>query len=106
MINIKEDAKLNILNHSCAHLLAQAVSHLYKDAKFWVGPVIDDGFYYDIDLGDVAIKEEEKRIKKRNQFITSIGRTAVNTVTRDVTRNITRNVTKSFTRNIMGIFGK
>lgn len=51
-------------------------------------------------------REEEKRIKKRNQFITSIGRTAVNTVTRDVTRNITRNVTKSFTRNIMGIFGK
>ena len=59
MINIKENEKLNILNHSCAHLLAQAVKHLYPQAKFWVGPVIEDGFYYDIDLGDSVIKEED-----------------------------------------------
>ena len=52
MINIKEDEHLHVLNHSCAHLLAQAVKHLYPHAKFWVGPVITDGFYYDIDLGD------------------------------------------------------
>lgn len=69
MINIKENEKLNTLNHSCAHLLAQAVKHLYKDAKFWVGPVIDTGFYYDIDLGEEVIKEEdlpkiEKEMKK------------------------------------------
>lgn len=69
MINIKEDEKLNVLNHSCAHLLAQAVSHLYPHAKFWVGPVIEDGFYYDIDLGDDVIKDEdipklEKEMKK------------------------------------------
>ena len=49
MINIKENEKLNMLNHSCAHLMAQAVKHLYPNAKFWVGPVIDSGFYYDID---------------------------------------------------------
>ena len=59
MINIKEDEKLNILNHSCAHLLAQAIKHLYPQAKFWVGPVIEDGFYYDVDLGDAVIKEED-----------------------------------------------
>ncbi len=59
MINIKEDQHLNVLNHSCAHLLAQAVKHLYKEAKFWVGPVIEEGFYYDIDLGDDVIKEED-----------------------------------------------
>lgn len=69
IINIKENEKLNILNHSCAHLLAQAVKHLYPQAKFWVGPVIEDGFYYDIDLGDAVIKEEdlpviEKEMKK------------------------------------------
>ena len=69
MINIKEDEKLSVLNHSCAHLLAQAVSHLYPDAKFWVGPVIEEGFYYDIDLGNTVIKEEdlaiiEKEMKK------------------------------------------
>ena len=69
MINIKEDEKLNKLNHSCAHLLAQAVKHLYPEAKFWVGPVIEEGFYYDIDLGDKVILEEdlpkiEKEMKK------------------------------------------
>jgi len=69
MINIKEDEKLNIKNHSCAHLMAQAVKHLYPEAKFWVGPVIEEGFYYDIDLGDVTLTEEdlpkiEKEMKK------------------------------------------
>ena len=65
MKNIKEDEKLEILNHSCAHLLAQAVTHLYPNAKFWVGPAIEEGFYYDIDLGDEVIKEEDlERIEK------------------------------------------
>jgi threonyl-tRNA synthetase len=59
MINIKEDKELNILNHSCAHLLAQAITHLYPKAKFWVGPVIEEGFYYDIDLGDVTLTDED-----------------------------------------------
>lgn len=77
MINIKEDEKLSVLNHSCAHLLAQAVSHLYPKAKFWVGPVIEEGFYYDIDLGDItltnddllAIEKEMKKIAKDGKKI-------------------------------------
>ena len=80
MINIKENEKLNILNHSCAHLLAHAVKHLYPNAKFWVGPVIDSGFYYDIDLGDDVIKEEDlpkiekemKKISKGDKYINRI----------------------------------
>ncbi len=80
MINIKEDERLHVLNHSCAHLLAHAVKHLYPDAKFWVGPVIDDGFYYDIDLGDVSLTEEDlpkiekemKKISKDNKLIKRI----------------------------------
>ena len=69
MINIKENEHLSIKNHSCAHLLAQAVKHLYPEAKFWVGPVIEEGFYYDIDLGDYKLTEEdipkiEKEMKK------------------------------------------
>lgn len=69
MINIKENEKLNIMNHSCAHLLAQAVKHLYPKAMFWVGPVIEEGFYYDIDLGEETLTEEdlikiEKEMKK------------------------------------------
>ena len=80
MINIKEDEKLNVLNHSCAHLLAHAIKHLYPNAKFWVGPVIEEGFYYDIDLGDSVIKEEDfpviekemKKISKSNKLIKRI----------------------------------
>ena len=69
MINIKEDAKLSVMNHSCAHLMAQAVKHLYPEAKFWVGPVVEEGFYYDIDLGGKTLNEEdlpviEKEMKK------------------------------------------
>ena len=69
MINIKENEKLSVMNHSCAHLLAQAVKHLYPNALFWVGPVIEEGFYYDIDLGDKTLTEEdlpaiEKEMKK------------------------------------------
>lgn len=59
MINIKENEQLNKLNHSCAHLMAQAVKHLYPEAKFWVGPVIEEGFYYDMDLGGHTLTEED-----------------------------------------------
>ena len=80
MINIKEDVKLNVLNHSCAHLLAHAIKHLHPNAKFWVGPVIENGFYYDIDLGDEVIREEDfpliekemKKISKSNKLIKRI----------------------------------
>ena len=80
MKNIKNDKELNMLNHSCAHLLAHAVKHIYKDAKFWVGPVIDDGFYYDMDLGNVTLTEDDlpkiekemKKISKSNKLIKRI----------------------------------
>ena len=65
MINIKENEQLNILNHSCAHLLAQAVKRLYPNALFWVGPVVEEGFYYDIDLGDITITEDDFPVIER-----------------------------------------
>ena len=74
MVNFKEDEQLKTLNHSCAHLMAQAIKHLYPQAKFWVGPVVAEGFYYDVDLGDdvirgeddlAAIEKEMKKIAKR-----------------------------------------
>lgn len=78
MINIKENEKLSVMNHSCAHLLAQAVQHLYPNAKFWVGPVIEEGFYYDIDLGDTAIKEEDlEKIEKEMKKIAKDGKRIV-----------------------------
>ncbi len=78
MKNIKEDKELMPLNHSCAHLLAQAVKHLYPEAKFWVGPVIEDGFYYDIDLGDKVITEEDlPKIEKEMKKIAKDGKKIV-----------------------------
>ncbi len=78
MINIKEDEKLSVMNHSCAHLLAQAVKHLYPNALFWVGPVIEEGFYYDIDLGDEVIKEEDlARIEKEMKKLAKDGKRIV-----------------------------
>ena len=59
MVNFKEDEALKTLNHSCAHLMAQAIKHLYPQAKFWVGPVVAEGFYYDVDLGDDVIRDED-----------------------------------------------
>ena len=78
MINIKENEELSVLNHSCAHLLAQAVKHLYPDALFWVGPVIEEGFYYDIDLGDEKIGEEDLvKIEKEMKKISKDGKRIV-----------------------------
>ncbi len=78
MINIKENSKLNILNHSCAHLMAQAVKHLYPNAKFWVGPVIEEGFYYDIDLGDEVLKDEDlEKISKEMKKLSKDGKRIV-----------------------------
>lgn len=75
MINIKENEKLSKLNHSCAHVLAQAVKHLHPNAKFWVGPVISEGFYYDMDLGDITLTNEElAKIEKEMKKIIKDGK--------------------------------
>ena len=78
MINIKEDEKLSVKNHSCAHLLAQAVKHLYPNALFWVGPVVESGFYYDIDLGDTVITDADlEKIEKEMKKISKDGKRIV-----------------------------
>ena len=51
--------KQQAMRHSLAHIMAQAVQHLWPQAKFGVGPAIEQGFYYDIDLGDVTISETD-----------------------------------------------
>lgn len=63
-----------IMNHSCSHLMAQAIKHLYPNALFGFGPAIEEGFYYDIDFGDTKIsdadfskiEEEMKKLSKEN----------------------------------------
>lgn len=69
------DDQLHAMRHSLAHIMATAVQRLWPEAKFGIGPVVQDGFYYDIDLGDVKISEQNfakiektmKRIIAENQ---------------------------------------
>ncbi len=68
------EEELHILRHSAAHILAQAISRLYPNAKFAYGPANEKGFYYDVDLGDVKLTDEDiqkleqemKKITKEN----------------------------------------
>ena len=76
-ITPKSEEAFHILNHSTAHLMAEAISILYPGAKFGVGPAIEDGFYYDVDLNGVVLKEEDlkkieakmKELSKKNEYI-------------------------------------
>ena len=81
---IEVDAKLelltdvssyyDLLNHSCAHLLAWALKELYPNAMFGVGPAIEEGFYYDVDLGDVKLTEEDlPKIEKKMAALVASG---------------------------------
>ncbi len=54
----KED-ELHVLRHTAAHILAQAVKHLYPQARFGYGPATENGFHYDIDMGDVKLSDED-----------------------------------------------
>ena len=78
---INNDASLKLLTftdndgratfwHSSAHLMAEAVEQLYPGVKFWVGPAVDNGFYYDMDLGDRKLSEEDLQVleKKMNEL--------------------------------------
>lgn len=64
------EEQLYAMRHSLAHITAQAVQHLWPEAKFGVGPVVENGFYYDIDLGETKISEADfKRIEKEMRGI-------------------------------------
>ena len=56
---------LEVIRHSTAHLMAQAIKELYPDAKFFVGPVVDEGFYYDFRVGEKIGEEDLKKIEKK-----------------------------------------
>ena len=64
------EEQLYAMRHSLAHITAQAVQHLWPEAKFGVGPVVENGFYYDIDLGKIKISESDfKKIEKEMRSI-------------------------------------
>ena len=56
---------LEVLRHSCAHLMAQAIKALYTEAKFFVGPVVKEGFYYDFKVNETIGEEDLKSIEKK-----------------------------------------
>ena len=56
---------LEVIRHSCAHLMAQAIKSLYTDAKFFVGPVVKEGFYYDFKVNETISEEDLKTIEKK-----------------------------------------
>ena len=86
---ISEDANLKLLTwddnggkntfwHSSAHLMAEAIESMFPGVKFWVGPALENGFYYDVDMGDHSITEEDLRklevkmgelAKQNNQYL-------------------------------------
>lgn len=67
IITARDPEGVDIIRHSCAHLIGHAVKQLYPDAKMAIGPVIDNGFYYDIDFGRSITPEDLDAIEKRMQ---------------------------------------
>ncbi len=70
-ITTKDKEALNIMRHSAAHVMAQAVINIYKDAKLTIGPVIEDGFYYDIDMQPISEDDFSKIEKEMSRIIKS-----------------------------------
>lgn len=69
IITSKSPEGIDIMRHSTAHLLAQAIKRLYKDVSFGVGPTIEEGFYYDIDLDQSITPEDLPKIEKEMKRI-------------------------------------
>ncbi|MEU3711256.1 threonine--tRNA ligase, partial [Streptomyces catenulae] len=82
-VEITSEDGLNILRHSTAHVMAQAVQELFPEAKLGIGPPIKDGFYYDFDVETPFQPEDLKRIEKKMQEIQKRGQKFARRVTTD-----------------------
>ena len=65
IITFKDDAGKEVFRHSSSHLMAQAIKNLYPDVKFAIGPAVEEGFYYDVDLNKKLTPEDFVRLKKK-----------------------------------------
>ena len=54
-----QDQELHVIRHTAAHVMAQAIKRLYPEADFAFGPATENGFYYDVDLGDTKLTDED-----------------------------------------------
>ena len=84
LITKENPIAFDVLNHSTAHLLAQAVKRLYPNAKFGIGPTIEEGFYYDIDFGDVVLSTDD--LAKIEKTMANISSEAVDINRREVSK--------------------
>ncbi|MBN3932707.1 threonine--tRNA ligase [Streptomyces verrucosisporus] len=82
-VEISSEDGLNILRHSTAHVMAQAVQDLFPEARLGIGPPIKDGFYYDFDVAEPFTPDDLKRIEKRMQEIVKRGQRFSRRVTDD-----------------------
>ncbi|WP_188628856.1 threonine--tRNA ligase [Oceanisphaera marina] len=73
IITAKDQDGLEILRHSCAHLLGHAIKQLWPQTKMAIGPVIDNGFYYDVDLDHTLTEEDIAKLEKRMQELVKTG---------------------------------
>ena len=76
LVTIRDAEALEILRHSAAHVMAQAILHVYPEAKLTIGPAVEDGFYYDIDMAPVSEEdfpkieaEMRKAVKAKLPFV-------------------------------------
>ncbi|WP_043525871.1 threonine--tRNA ligase [Litchfieldella xinjiangensis] len=73
ILTARDPEGVEIIRHSCAHLIGHAVKQLYPDAKMAIGPVIDDGFYYDIDFGRSVTPDDLEAIEQRMKALIDKG---------------------------------
>ena len=71
IIRAQDQEGLEIIRHSCAHLFGHALKQIYPNAKMAIGPVIKNGFYYDIDLDESLSMEDLEKIEQRMKKLAS-----------------------------------
>jgi len=84
IITTRDEQGLDIMRHSCAHVMAEAICHIWPDAKLVYGPTVRDGFYYDIDLDEPIRPDDFERIEKK---MTEIARADLPFVRKEMSRD-------------------
>ena len=101
-----KEEELHVIRHTAAHIMAQAIKRLYPNADFAYGPATEHGFYYDVDLGDTKLSDEDLgRIEKEMQKICRrIFPSSLLFCPERKLKNLWKNVRKNINWNILTIF--
>ena len=82
IITAKDEDGLEIIRHSCAHLIGHAIKQLWPDAKMAIGPTIDNGFYYDVDMEHSLTQEDLQKLEKRMLELAKTNRSRGSSISR------------------------